>query len=123
MVNTLTMSHYTVCLLPRLACMDALYPLLTLWLGLSVCLRTEDTRMECIRHFLTPRTELWQTLQVLDTVLDPSELFELSFMVPLDALGDSDGLGFCLRYKDCKMCRTITSRYFVRTEMHSCWAN
>lgn len=22
-----------------------------------------------------------------------------------------------------KMCRTITSRYFVRTEMHSCWAN
>lgn len=57
--------------------------------------------MECIRHFLTPRTELWQTLQVLDTVLDPSELFELIFMVPR-ALGDSDGLGFCLRYKDCK---------------------
>jgi len=58
--------------------------------------------MECIRHFLTPRTELWQTLQVLDTVLDPSELFELIFMVPR-AFGDSDGLGFCLmRYKDCK---------------------
>ena len=71
--------------------MDALYPLLTLWLGLSVCLRTEDTRMECIRHCLTPRTELWQTLQVLDTVLDPSELFELIF-IPLGALGalDSD---------------------------------
>lgn len=51
MVNTLTMSHYTLRFLPRLACMDALYPLLTLWLGLSVCLTTEDTPMECIRHF------------------------------------------------------------------------